>query len=294
MRDNLIIVIYKFFGRLSFPTIQKVGSLVGLILYLIPNKQKKITQININMCYPDLTDKQKKELIKNHLKAVGMTLFESMYMWHTDKKEVEKLIQKPINQQIFKDALQKKEKIILAILHFGNWEIGILDFKKIIDVRSLYAPIKYKKLENYSYKKRIQLGWQLANGNKSGIKMLMQSLKNNQVIGIAADQVPVHGSGIFSQFFNNSAYTMTLMVQLALKNKATIIFTVMERLEKHEGFRMHYIKADKDIYNQDISIATKSMNKSLEKCIKINPAQYMWNYKKFKIQPDNKKNPYNF
>jgi Kdo2-lipid IVA lauroyltransferase/acyltransferase len=292
IRNKILILIYRFFGNISFKTNQNIGIFLGIMLYLIPNRQKKIAKINIKLCYPNLSCKEQKRFLKSNLKALGMSVFETAYLWHAPTEDVKRLIKEPINQQIFKNALKNKEKIILGISHFGNWEVAILDFNKNSSVCSLYAKAKHQDLEEYFYKRRIRLGWDPADGSGSGIKKLLVSLKKSKPICIACDQVPGPGSGIFTLFFNNIAYTMTLLVQLAQKTNATIIFVAMERLDSHQGFRMHYIKPVKQIYDSDLKIAIAGMNKTLEKCISVAPTQYMWSYKRFKVQPKKNKNPY--
>ena len=39
------------------------------------------------------------------------------------------------------------------------------------------------------------------------------------------------------------------------------------------------------IYSEDIVTSLSAMNQAVEKCIAIDPAQYLWSYRRFKTQP---------
>jgi len=67
--------------------------------------------------------------------------------------------------------------------------------------------------------------------------------------------------------------------------RALKVFTAVERLEKGQGYRMHYLQPHDDLYHEDPIRSATALNRCIERCIAIAPAQYMWNYKRFRKSP---------
>jgi len=43
---------------------------------------------------------------------------------------------------------------------------------------------------------------------------------------------------------------------------------------------------DEEIYSDDMVTSLTAMNHAIERCIAIDPAQYLWSYRRFKTQPE--------
>lgn len=87
---------------------------------------------------------------------------------------------------------------------------------------------------------------------------------------------------------------MTLLSKLAQKTGAQVVSAYAKRLPKGKGFEVIIVPADPDIYSNDINLSVAALNRSIEECIKDAPAQYQWEYKRFKIGPKGKTGYYHF
>jgi KDO2-lipid IV(A) lauroyltransferase len=122
----------------------------------------------------------------------------------------------------------------------------------------------------------------------NGVRKIYKSLLSNQVICLAADQVPQAGMGEYVALFNKDAYTTTLASSLAVKTQKPVIFCCMN--SNHNNLSITIRPNDDDIYND--SKCTLSMNKSIENLININPRDYSWEYKRFKKARPKNTDPY--
>jgi KDO2-lipid IV(A) lauroyltransferase len=41
-----------------------------------------------------------------------------------------------------------------------------------------------------------------------------------------------------------------------------------------------------DIYSAEIDVSLAAVNRAVEECIAVEPAQYLWSYRRFKKQPE--------
>ena len=91
---------------------------------------------------------------------------------------------------------------------------------------------------------------------------------------------------------------MTLLQKLGARGKAKILFCVCARENgqlfppRKSGWVVSFIEPDPDVLSSDPLIATTAMNKTIERCIAMNPEQYLWSYKRFNLMADGSKRDY--
>jgi len=268
---------FFLFSIMPLPVNHFFGYLIGFSTYLFRTETKKVITKNIQLCFPGLSEKQRKSLIyKAHIEN-GKALTESSKIWLKSFEKNKKLI-KSIKGI---ESLKSKKPVILMVPHYGCWEIT----GRIIAIENRLT-FMYKKLdspdkENYLLSKRQQGNLSMATADRSGVIKMQKSLKSGEIIGILPDQFPGIDSGERSTFFGQDAYTMTLLVKLAKKNNANVILTWAERLSFGRGFKLNLEPVD--ITSSDNEIENLNhMNSVIENIVSIKPEQYLWSYKRFK------------
>ncbi|WP_293268405.1 lysophospholipid acyltransferase family protein [Neptunomonas sp.] len=251
----------------------------------------KITKINLELCFPELSPDQINSLSSASLLETGKTFSEMGMSWLWSPGRTLKTIKHISNASLVEESLSFGKGVILLAPHLGNWEILNLYVSKRYTFTAMYRPPKMKLMDSFIKKVRARLGTKLAPADASGVRTIMKALKRGEMIGILPDQEPATG-GEFSPFFGNNAYSMKLLPQLVKQTGAKVICGYAERLSNGEGFNLHFIEADPDIYSKDLSIAIAGMNKSVERCVRALPEQYQWEYKRFNHQPEGVLSPY--
>lgn len=120
----------------------------------------------------------------------------------------------------------------------------------------------------------------MAPADLSGVKKLLKALKKGEAIGILPDQTPKAGEGVWVNFFNQPAYTMTLAAKLS-QSKASVVYAVAERLPKSAGFKLCFYAPQQKL-NGSIECRAQMINHDIEMLIATCPAQYLWGYNRFK------------
>ena len=85
---------------------------------------------------------------------------------------------------------------------------------------------------------------------------------------------------------------MTLVSKLLQKSGATPLMTWCQRLDDGSGFRLVVRACEPGIADPDPVVATTALNRSVEACVRAAPAQYQWEYKRFRHRPPGHANPY--
>ena len=57
------------------------------------------------------------------------------------------------------------------------------------------------------------------------------------------------------------------------------------------GYTVHFLPADPAIADADLAVAAAALNRGLEACVRVAPAQYQWTYKRFSFRGDGDTGP---
>lgn len=259
----------------------RIGKFIGSMLYIFNNRNKHIAQVNIDICFTNLNPHEKQALLKKTLQENGKTLLECFWLWRHPQQVLGALLGSIKNHALLTRA--RKQGTIFVTPHFGSWEfIGLLTAANS-NLLILYAPPKSEHITMLSCQGRSSTGGTVISTDELNAKHLIKHIKNGGSVGILPDQVPDGNGGVHSSFFSRQTYTSTLVCKLAKKLQCPVVFCyALRNSEKLLQYDAYYYEASKEIYRDDIKLATDALNKSIEDFISTAPEQYVWSYKRFK------------
>lgn len=286
MQATLVKFFIQLLALLPFRIAYFLGSMLGYLVYLIPNSLQRPAKINIDLCFPELTAKQRACIYKDSFIELGRVAAETGALLLWNKSRTLNLVKKVSGIELFEAAFARGKGVIIAAPHHGAWEMIGLFCSSKFTITSLYRPLRISKLDPIVKQARERFGATLVPTNASGVRALYKALENNQLAGILPDQDPGNEGSVFAPFFGIPASTMTLLPRLAGKSGATVIFGYAERLPKGAGYHLHFLPAPGPIQETDYVEAATHLNKGVENCIRLSPAQYQWSYRRFKTRPE--------
>ena len=292
LKYYIIAVLFRTSSLLSLRSAQAIGSFLGSLAWRLKTDARRVTDINLSICLPEATGQEREHLSHNSMRNTGMTALEVPLMWEWPVEKCLGLVKEVEGEQLLKDARSSNQGLILLAPHLGNWELAGLYFSSLYQMAALYSPPKMPEFEDYMIRVRGRLGSELVRGDRRGLLRMMNLLKEGGVAGILPDQSPRGETNAFAPFFGMNVKTMTLAAKLAQRTKAHVLITYAERLPESQGFRMVIREVDSGIYDSDLTVAATAMNQSIEQCIRTVPAQYQWEYKRFKHLPAKARNMY--
>ncbi len=269
---------------LSLKNCHRVGSLLGWLMIVIPNRSRHVTKINIQLCFPSMREEQQQILIKNSLIEMGKTIAEIAPMWQWDKEKLLGTIRSVKGEELLEQALKNNKGAILAAPHLGCWELLGHYLADKYPTTCMYQKPKIPQLDSIIRHGRERFGVKLVPADNHGIRSMLKSVKNNELICILPDQEPSAGNGVYVPFFDVNAYSMILISRLAKKTGAHVLSIYAERLENGQGYDVVFKALDK-INTDSIEDSVIYLNNEIEKCVCEIPEQYQWSYKRFRTQP---------
>jgi Kdo2-lipid IVA lauroyltransferase/acyltransferase len=275
MLSRLLLFFIAILFKLPLFVLHGLGNLFGYMAYRFDRRFKERIDSNLKRAFNTSNEHDLKQLTQLAIREIGKCLMEAPAIWFNTPHKNFHWVKECYGWEHVESALKKKKGIIFLTPHLGCFEITAQYYAHFHPITVLFKRPKKNWLADIVLSGRRHPQIHLAEANIQGVKLLMQALKKGEAIGILPDQVPNEGQGVWTQFFNTPAYTMTLVSKLAASSKATILIGFGHRLAKSQGYEVHIEPLGQDHSPQGI-------NDRLEMLIRKYPTQYLWNYQRFK------------
>lgn len=282
IKFRILAALLRLFAALPWPLLHALGRLLGYVFWRFKTREFLITRANIRHCLPELDAEAQARLVRESLVEFGKTALEMPKMWLSDPSVVLARIAEIDGEELLRRELQLGRGAILLVPHHGNWEVAGLYFGRY-GMTSMYLPSQGEAVDELVRSGRSRSGATLVPADTSGVRSLLKALRSGGLVGVLPDQVPKQG-GELAPFFGEPALTMTLIGNLLRKTDARAV--ICAALRRPDGrFRLVVRAPDPAIYSQDPAEALLGLNRSVETAVRDSPAQYQWEYKRFKGQP---------
>lgn len=291
MTGHAAVVLLRILSLLPRKISQILGQVIGRINYIFNTRATKISRENIELCFPSLSASEKDLLVDKSLRHTAQTMFETPAVWLGSKRRLESWIENVSGESLLAEAKDYGKGVIVLLPHLGNWELFNVYYSRHGTMTALYHPPRQAFLRPAMRAIRQNFGNELVATNIKGVTRLYRSLVSGGVVTILPDQVP--GSGVFSPIFGHAALTDRLIPRLIQKTGARVVaVTVRRRL--NGKFMVAWQAPDVGVYDESETIAVAAVNKTIEACVALEPAQYQWEYKRYRERPPGEKKLYRY
>jgi Kdo2-lipid IVA lauroyltransferase/acyltransferase len=187
-------------------------------------------------------------------------------------------------------AFARGRGLMFLTPHLGSFEAAAIayaaDFGQSLQPMTvLFRPPRKPWLRALVAAARTRPGLQSAPTTAAGVRAMVRALQRGQCVAILPDQVPPQGLGMWTPFFGQDAYTMTLSVRLATQCDATVLLAWGERLSWGRGFVVH-VQPLSGPLSGDTAADVALVNRDMEALIRRHPQQYLWGYARYKQPRD--------
>ena len=289
-KERVAVGLLKASASLPLALSRAIGHLIGRVTFWMKGRMYSVTDENLSLCFPQMQADQRQRLVLESLIQTSQMMMETGAVWLRDYDWVKQRILKVHDRHILDDALAENRGVILLAPHLGNWEVLGLYLSEVAEVTSLYQPPDMQTLEPIIRQSREKVGAKLVPTNRKGVMALLKAMKSGGFTAILPDQVPDAAGGEFAPFYGTPALTMTLVNNLRSRSDCRVIAAYAKRVKG--GFEIQFKSADEGIGAETESEALAALNRTVEACVNDIPAQYQWEYKRFRKQPEGYPKPY--
>ena len=252
-----------------------LGGQLGSILLFISPQRKNITQINLQLCFPEKTQIELEKMVKEVFKDIGKGLIETGIAWWKSDRFIDKLINKKTD---FEHLDSNNEGCLILLKHSTHAELDIRIISRLLRVGGMYKT-QTNKVMNYlmiKARNKYLIGTVTNRQTRRGLKWLRNGLK----FLYAADQDYGEKGSEFVPFFGIQAATITLPSDLFKRGTRVYFFNVIRVNSSYE------ITLDEFSQQTDKDGFLNEMNNFYQKAILETPTQYFWMHRRFKTRPE--------
>ncbi len=283
----LIRAIYRLLACLPLQAIQWLGSGLGQLFWVSRSRMASTTVANIRLCFPGLPESGQMALARESLVETGKTILETGACWNWSLDQCRTLIRHVEGEALFAERCRDPRGLILLMPHLSTWEILHPVLTAHTRFTAMYKPPKIRPLDSWMQAVRNRASATMVPANRRGVTELMKTLKAGGCVVVLPDQEPERESGAFAPFFGVETLTITLVHGLATKTGAQLLLVNAKRLPAGAGFDVAFRDAN-SVNTPDQRESLAAMNAIIEEAVREIPAQYQWEYKRFKRRPEGK------
>ncbi|GAA0850871.1 lipid A biosynthesis lauroyl acyltransferase [Marinobacter szutsaonensis] len=259
-----------------------LGKLAGLLAWKLARSRRHITEVNIRLCFPELTEQQQAALVRKAFIANGIGLLELGIAWFRDPAKLTG-ITRIHGIEHFEKALEAGHGVLLLGGHYSTLDLGGSLVTEYIE-----ADVMQRDHNNPLMNAVMTRARGRRYGNVLGAKDLrglFRSLKKNRAVWYATDQDYGRKDIVFAPFFGIPAGTITATSRIAERSQCKIVPFSHFRRDDKPGYDIYFHPALEDFPSgDDLEDATR-INRIIEQEIRKAPDQYLWMHRRFKTRP---------
>ena len=274
--------------HLPYRTQMRIGKALGKFLLVFNKKSRHTTQINLELCFPELTPEARTQLLRDTYASMGMSIMETAMAWFAKDSQLPPITYVGFErwQQFHKEG----QGILFVSAHLSCLEIiGRLIKDKLI-ITSIYRPQKIQLLDIFAKFYRAKFMAKIV--AREQLRELMRGLTQDESVWYTPDVDAGIKNSIFVPFFNIPTATITTPPRLAARTNALTMTLFMYRKKDLSGYEIHLSEPLENFPSGDDEQDMARINQLIEAAIRVHPEQYLWQYKRFKTRPPGEKRFY--
>jgi Kdo2-lipid IVA lauroyltransferase/acyltransferase len=181
------------------------------------------------------------------------------------------------------DAKRSGKGVLIATAHLGNWELSAFAHALMTEpMHVMVRPLDNPLIDQLVEQRRTQSGNHLIYKQDSA-RAVLKALRNNEAVGILADQNTMPSEGVFVTFFGKLACAGSAFVKFAYRSQAAVIpgFAVWDESTQRYVLRF-YPRVE---LSGDAQADTQRIHSIFEEIIRQYPDQWMWIHRRWKTRP---------
>lgn len=263
-----------------------IGRGLGLGLYGATRERRRIARTNLRLCFPELSDRARERLVRDHFRELGTSVLEMAFAWWGSAARLRQLGHLHGREHL-DAALAQGRGVILLQGHFLSTDIAGQILAAEIPLTVTYQPPKNPVMRSLT--ERVRGRFIRHQIHHAEVRQVLRALRNNEIVWHGPDQGARKRHAVTAHFFGQPAATNTATARLARISGAPVV--PYQPVRCADGsFELRFEPALADFPGDDLAAATQRVNDVLEAHVRATPAPYLWTHKRFKRSRD--KDPY--
>jgi lipid A biosynthesis lauroyl/palmitoleoyl acyltransferase len=278
------LALLRLISLLPLPLIAVLGAGLGMLIYALYGSRRRVVQINIARCFPDLGARAQARLVRQHFRALGQAFLDIGIAWWGSAARLKRLVRWR-GREHYEAALAAQRNIILLVPHSVGIEIGGIRLSIDMPLADIFRHPDNKVVRAVMERARTRFQARLIEHIR-GLVPVIRALKAGFPLYYLPDQDPGRRSSSFVPFFGIPTATFNVLGRIAATADAVVIPCFIRQRRFGLGYEIVMRVALENFPTGDAIADTTRMNAEIEKFVREWPAQYFWVHKRFKTRPE--------
>jgi KDO2-lipid IV(A) lauroyltransferase len=263
-----------------------LGAGLGAILYRFG--RGRVTDINLALCFPELTASERREIAIKHFRMLGRNALELSIMVWGSEAQLQRMIQVEGMEHL--RAMTGRPVIALAPHFIGLNMGGIRVAYEYPGSASMYSRQKNPTVEKVFMRARTRFGTPVLVSRQEGLRNAIRVIRSGKAFYFLPDMDFGRRDSIFAPFFGIPTATITTLPRLAQITGAKVMPVITRQVG--DGYVVKFYPPWDDYPTGDLEADVRRMNAFIEERVREMPDQYFWAHKRFKTRPPGEPSPY--
>ncbi|MDD3936543.1 lipid A biosynthesis acyltransferase [Rhodoferax sp.] len=288
MGTRFILYLMRGLTHLPLTWVRAMGCLLGWLLYGLVVARRRAVQVNLHLCFPELTPMQVRDLSRRVFVRFSQAWLDRGWLWHGEPAQVRARLK--LSGAV--DELLGDDPVVIFAPHFVGLDAGwtALTQKVPRHFTTIYTNQANKTADAWILRGRQRFGSCRLFGRADGVKSIIASLRQGDPLYLLPDMNFGPHESLFVPFYGVSAATVPSLSRFARLGRAKVV-PVVTRLTP-QGYDVQVLPAWSAYPTDDVLADTALMNARLQTYIDAMPEQYYWVHKRFKDRPPGEPDPY--
>jgi KDO2-lipid IV(A) lauroyltransferase len=279
---RLAIAFMEYAARWRPDARARLARWVGNLLWLVAAPRRRITLVNLKLCFPELTEAQRVTLGRRTFHNIARALIDHGVLATISREGLDRFVRVDGARHLTDPANQP---LILVAPHFVGLDAGGLAFATMTRPVSIYARSRNPEWDRWLLEIRSRFNAPLLIQREGfDLRAVVRALKDGRAFYYLPDQDPGERNGVFVPFFGINTATLPMVPRLAKMAGAKVVMGVTEMIA--DGYVFHVEPPLADYPSGDVEADTARMNAEIERWARRLPDQYLWTHKRFKTRPE--------
>lgn len=272
-----------------------LGRILGRILFNFMEKRRYVTELNLELCFPEKSQEERNVLARKHFETNGMALFETGMAWFMPYWRLRKRfhIKGEENWRTLQEegGIKGGGALIMAV-HFNTLEITNVAINRLFDMSMSYRPHNNPVYDFIQRRGRERHNKNSSAVNRNDVRGMVKAMKSGEWLWYAADQDYGPKVSTFVPWFGIDAAMVAAPPRLAAMAEVPVVAMTYRRLDDYSGYEIEFLPAFENFPSDDLNTDLLQLNQHYENAIRKNITEYLWVHRRFKTRPEGQQSLY--
>ncbi len=236
---------------------------------------------NLELSFPEKSSQEINVILDDFFRNFFDIILETIKLISISKEGIKKHMRKG-DVSILEQYYKKNQSLVLAIGHFGNWELSAVAYmiEDLPNVKGIYKPVTNQFFDELMIKIRTRFGGGVY-AMEDTMNKIRENMGNLTAIGLLADQNPSSHNAYWYRLMGRKTPVFTSVEMIARRFDYPVVYWKIDRLGRGKYEYSAELMYEKPRETAKFEITHKYIE-LIERDIKAHPSNWLWTHNRWK------------